>query len=283
VDTSRGRNDQPEVPEPRLLREVASAVKRLDPKTPDTLQGGIRFRIDGQQIPKSLAVFLNASLWEEPKSKTGSFGSTGAPPDGESVPLMPGTFPIQTDGTAWIGVADGKYRLRVWSTGWGGGGTIGGGAGKDPNEVPYHRMVLDFEDVTRDVIDIRGQTVEIPIKSRVLKDIAVQAPADGEKLDLSTAVFRWTELPGAKSYRIYIRYEEKIPGGIRGSEAWSAKMETASYALADVPRANLARLAPLRPGVTGKWHVSASDAKGRLIGASENRTFIVSRELATSP
>jgi|GEM_PF-1293308 len=278
VVTGLSRNDQPEANETRLLREVFSAVKRLDPNARDTMRGGIRFRIVGEQIPKSVAVFLQASLWEDPKPKLGSFGGTFTP-DGELVSLMPGTFPIQMDGTAWIGVADGKYRLRVFSTGSGAGGAISAGAPQEDNEISLSRLAFDFADVTKDVIDIHGQTVEIPIRSRVLKEVAREAPAEGEKVDLATVVFRWREVPGATSYRIGFGYSEQVPGGVRGEEIWSTNVPGTNYTLANLPPPDNKKLARLKLGVEGYWWVSAFDANRRQIATSGHWRFVVEQGL----
>src|SRR5262249_25830063 len=104
-------------------------------------------------------------------------------------------------------------------------------------------------------------------------------PMEGAALDLNTVLFAWAETPGAKRYTISIWYEEKIVGGVRGNEAWSKKVETTRFALADLPATDKAKFTPLKAGVKGTFHVTADDAKGRQVGGSR-RSFVGTQPLA---
>jgi serine/threonine protein kinase len=271
IDMNYSREKQHESQEPRLLREVVRAVQRLDPIAPDPLRGGIRFRVVGPQIPKNEVIKLYALLWDPAiKPMTAGFGTR---PDakGTEFPQAPGSFPIQIDGTAWIGVADGKYRLAVMSAEWGGTGP------RDP-EAPKQPVELDFNSVPAEV-EIQGQTVELKIRSYQLETINLSAPADGESIDLRTATFRWQGLPRAKHYWIEFGYKEKIPGGIRTNFIYDAKTAETSFSLANLSPADAAKFKPLKPGVTGDWGVTAFDADGQKIGTASHQEFKVAREL----
>jgi hypothetical protein len=264
------RDKQQEPKELRLVREVARAVRRLDPAAPDPLRGGIRFRIDGPQSPKNHWIFLNAALWGDPAIKPIDigFGATTTP-KGESWPLPPGQVPLQVDGTAWIGVADGKYRLAVWEGGSGGRGE------SDPGSKP---VALDFEGVPAEV-EIRGETVEVRIRSYVLEEITLLAPAADAALDLVSANFHWSSVAGAKYYRIEFWHTYPIPGGMRGDIVTSAKVDGTSFSLASLPAAEVLKFSTLRRGSKGNWSVAAYDAADRRITFCTARGFTVAREL----
>jgi hypothetical protein len=267
------RDQQRESKEPRLLREVVRSIQRLDPKTHDPLCGGIRFRVVGPQISRNEVVKLYAALWDpsvDPKSTP--FG-TRSDWNGQMIPSPPGSFPIQIDGTAWIGVADGKYRLRVFR---GEGGGIDGPP--DPNAAKGP-VELDFRGLPKD-IEVKGETIELQIPSYVLETIALTAPADRQQIDLPTATFRWQSVPQARSYRIQFGYKEKISDGeVRINYIYDTSVEATSFSLANLPATDAAKFKPLKVGVTGDWGVNAYDVDGRGIGKSKHQEFTVGRGL----
>src|SRR5262249_11385531 len=271
IDMNLPPDKQHESKEPRLLREVMRAVQRLDPSAPDTLRGGIRFRVVGPQIPKNEVIKLAASLWDPsiPAMEAG-FGSRTGPGE-ETFPNPPGSFPIQLDGTAWIGVAEGKYRLAVWRAEWGATGF---------REAGSMQVMLDLEALPQEVEIVGGQTIELPIHSHLLKRITLLSPAVGATLDLRTAVFQWSGVPEAKYYYVNFAHGRPIPGGMRTDTLYDAKVAATTFSLADIPEADVAKFSSLKRGTTGVWRVSAHDAVGHIIGLTiRDGSFIVAREL----
>jgi hypothetical protein len=129
-------------------------------------------------------------------------------------------------------------------------------------------------------VEIQGQTIEVPIRSYVLEDIALLAPAADRALDLPTTEFRWSKVAGAKSYRVHLVHSYPIAGGTRGEHVYGAKVEGTSFSPASLPAADVAKFSPLRRGSKGNWSVTAYDAADRKIGQSPSREFTVARELA---
>ncbi|HVC93239.1 MAG TPA: serine/threonine-protein kinase [Pirellulales bacterium] len=271
IDMNVSREKQHESKEPRLLRDVVRAIQRLDPAAPDMLRGGIRFRIDGPQIPKNEVYKLYASLWDPSAKKMDVGFGTTSDPTGTPVPMPPGSFPIQIDGTAWIGVADGRYRICVWRAEWG---------AILPDAVAPQHVELDFSGVSAEV-EIRGQTIELPIRSYVLEVIALETPTKGEAIDLRTATFRWLGVPRAKYFRVRFVHDVTIPGGKTTNFECEAKLQGTEISLPRLPPADRAKFGPFRHGSSGRWAVSAFDAADRMVGMSYRfGSFTVAHELA---
>jgi predicted Ser/Thr protein kinase/tetratricopeptide (TPR) repeat protein len=142
LEMSHPRSLRLECRECSLLRHIAHAVLRLDPGAKDPLRGGLRFRITRLDLPPDLAVQLTLSL--------------GDPKVTVSAPFV--SVPVRIDQTAWVGVADGRYRLTVQYGSKGGlsSESFGARAG-----LLYGRMVLDFSGLPEEV-EVRGSTVELP-------------------------------------------------------------------------------------------------------------------------
>lgn len=273
INMGRERNEQQEAREPRLVREVVRAIRRLDPAAADPLRGGIRFRIVGPQFSRNEVIKLYAALWDPASDpKSAPFGLRGDGNGNNMVPSPPGSFPIQIDGTAWIGVADGKYRLSVFRA-------ESGGRDGPPDPAAAKRPVeLDFRNLPSE-IEIHGDTVELKIPSYELETVALIGPAEGEVVDLPAATFRWAGLANAKSYWVQFGQREEIPGGTRVNFVLDAKTDSANLTPASLSDVDRAKLSPLKPGISGQWSVTAYNASGRKIGVSTARQFTVSRGL----
>jgi hypothetical protein len=268
----RPRDKQQEARESRLLREVVRSIRRLDPGAPDPLRGGIRFRIVGPQPPANHWIFLSVALRDP--AMTQSVDSTlgaVATPSGELFPEHPGMIAMQLDGTAWIGVADGKYRLHVWESG-------SGGIGNSRTPLAKNNVHLDFRGVPAD-ISIHGQTVEVPIRSYGVQDVALLAPAADEQIDLRTASFRWSNLSETGHFRINFGHSYPIPGGVKTDSIYDAVVEGTSFSLAALPSADREKFKALQRGQTGSWSITAYAATGQKIGGSTTRSFTVAHEL----
>jgi len=276
MNLARDRQDQSK--EPRLLRALGQAIRRLDPAAPDTLRGGIRFRVVGPLPPANDWKFLRVSLWdpalENPRHS--GFGAIGVPASplgnraGDFVPAHPGMFPLQLDGTAWVGVADGKYRLAVWPAGFGGF--------SDKTRQPHTPVELDFRGVPEEV-EIRGETIEVPIRSYALGEVSLLTPADNGSIDLRQATFRWSQPAGAAAFEIRVGHNAPILGGIRTEFIYSSHVKGTAFSPAELPDDKRTQFQSLKPGRTGTWSVIAYDASGLKIGESSARTFKVTREL----
>jgi hypothetical protein len=175
--------------------------------------------------------------------------------------MPPGSFPIQIDGTAWIGVADGKYRLYVWRAEWGAVGKIDSGTGAKHVELDFRGLPAEVE--------IHGQTIELPIRSYVLEEIALLAPSENASVDLRTTTFRWSGIPNASYYRVRF-----------GGKECEVKLQGTSICLSSLPLADRAGLSPFKRGSRGGWGVTAYGAGDRMIGMSYYRgSFTVAGEL----
>jgi hypothetical protein len=273
IDMGLTRDKQHEAREPRMLREVVRSIQRLDPNAPDPLRGGIRFRVVGPQFSRNDVIKLYAALWVAPIDlNSAPFGMRGDGNGTNMVPSPPGSFPIGIDGTAWIGVADGKYRLSVFRGEWGGiDGPPDPNAAKGPVE-------LDLSGLPKEV-EIKGETIEIKIPSYGLQTVDLTAPADGEAIDFQTVTLRWSSLPRAKTYAIQFGHKEQIPGGVHTNFVLGTKTDATILSPADLSAAERAKLKPLKQGSTGQWAVTAYNADGRKIGASASREFRVLRAL----
>jgi serine/threonine protein kinase len=238
-----------EMKECRMLRLVQQSIRRLDPATPDTLRGGIRFKIVGVEISRTILSYLNVTLYDPSLSNPVYF------------PTPNGVCPLQIDQTAWLGVADGKYSLVVrWS----------GVDNPDPTERYDGKSIgagieLDLDDVPREV-EIAGDTKEITLHAYSLATIASLNPTDGESVDLRKDAFHWTSLPNAKTYQLEFSSVEPIPNGERSLRLLMTESASTSLSLTSLREADAKKLAPLTSGRTGSWLVVAYDAKGRCIG-----------------
>ncbi|MBI4605730.1 MAG: hypothetical protein HY721_27500 [Planctomycetes bacterium] len=267
LDTSRPRSLAPEPADSIRLRRLVRSIQRLDPASAEAPRGGLRLRITGLDLPPELALNLLVSLWDPAVE-----GTVGGP--GAQAPL--GQAPVQLDQAAWVGVADGRYRLQIKR---GGSGTrfwrsLGGRA----NHF-LGMLEIDFAALPEEV-EVRGQAVELAIPGRLLEEVTLLEPTGGE-VDLARDTFRWSGLPGAAYYEVELIGVEDLGGGTYYKPAQKFRAEGTSLRLADVSPLPAATLNVLTRGSTAAWVVRAHDARGRCIGRSSGpaRTFAISGAL----
>jgi tetratricopeptide (TPR) repeat protein len=148
LEMSHPRSLRLEALECSALRFVVYSLRRLDATMKDPLRGGLRFRITGLDLPPDLVVQLSLTLWD-PKSA-----------DAGAVRATLGNVVVQLDQTAWVGVADGRYRLAAQGTSRGSRSSASYGA--RANRL-YGRMELDFSALNaKQVVEVRGNTVDLP-------------------------------------------------------------------------------------------------------------------------
>ena len=283
---NHGRESGPDVDmeECQLLREVHESIHRLDPSAPDMLRGGIRFKIVGVKLPRNFVSFLQVTL-HDPAIKYPQY-----------FPTPNGDCPLQIDQTAWVGVADGKYKLAVYwpgvfntdvaelkrynlefKTKW---EEFAKSNGRSPNKAELKRLGLDtsdeslgagFELELDDVpseVEIAGDTKQITIRAYPRQEFRRLEPAAGQSVDLRTATFRWASLPGAASYHVEFDLRVPIPSGFRYTSLLQVNTGDTSLTPSQLPPGDAKKLAALTSGRQGSWSVWAYDAKGRRLGYS---------------
>jgi hypothetical protein len=161
LEMSHPRSLRLEPMECSALRHAAYEIRRLDPEVKTPIRGGLRFRIVGLDLPPDLAVVLTVTLWD-PKAENPGRGAQQA--NGATIPAPLGGVPVQLDQTAWIGVADGHYRLSVYCANKGGRSSDSYGARAN---MLFKNLELDFSELEKEVV-VEGKTVELrPIRARL--------------------------------------------------------------------------------------------------------------------
>ncbi|HVR75012.1 MAG TPA: serine/threonine-protein kinase [Planctomycetota bacterium] len=241
----------------RRLRHLAWAIGRLDPTAPGVLHGGLRLRVTGLDLPPDLALNLQLSIWDPALEGTA---------DGRRARSPLGQAPVQLDQSAWVGVADGAYRLAIKR---GGSGASAQGSRGARASYLLEMLELDFSSLeAQGQVEIRGEPLELVIPARLLEEIQLLEPMGGER-DLEDTVFRWSGLPGAAYYEIHLFKLEEIGGGVYANEARTYKLETSSARLGALPPTALTEASiPIAPGNRVSWEVRAFDGAGRTIGRS---------------
>ena len=260
-----GPNKYTEDTECGLLRQAYAAVQRLDPNAPDQLQGGIRFRRAGMPIPAEMRIDLRVELRDPSVHEPGSGHSH-----------LPTRVRMQ-DGSWWIGIANGRYRLRVSA-----------GARVYPSSLPDQSKLLepDFSKIPREV-EVSGDVLEFEVPFKLIDGIEFVAPADNARVDLRTEVFHWSAVENADHYRIqFLQIEERAGAGSYLSGGGQIHARTNRLCIGvltdDTPQPHptdeLRRVRRMQRGLTYVWGpVQAFDADGRLIGRSvdSSRQFLV--------
>ena len=250
------KDEAPDTRECESLRAVFGALRRVNPRTPDQLTGGIRFRVEGVKIPIKLRTSVDVTLWE-PVTEDSKDGSDHPPRF-----LQQRMVVLGVDQTAWVGVADGRYRLKV-SAG------MRSYSGAEASRVSP-LLELGFKSLPTEV-EIAGDTQEIVIPAWIMQEIRLLSPAEGASVDLQNDAFRWSEVADAAHYRVrFSKFDtDKQSGAPRQSGAGWARTK------APLLRLNVAQdrsieivKRSLIPGRTGAWTVSAFDSNDRQIGAS---------------
>lgn len=149
ITMARPRSHFQEPIECSYLRHVVLALRRLDPEFQNPLRGGVRFRIVGIDLPPDITIELFVSFCN---------------PEDDAIRTNGGMV-FDLNQTAWIGVADGRYRLRM--DGKGGGGVQSSEFGARAAFLSQH-MELDYAALNGTIVEVRGNTVEAPpIRARL--------------------------------------------------------------------------------------------------------------------
>ncbi|HUQ69803.1 MAG TPA: serine/threonine-protein kinase [Planctomycetaceae bacterium] len=268
IESFRPHSLQWESPEPKLLRHLARTIHRLDSTSPELLRGGLRFRIAGVDLSPDLGIKLGVSLWdpEEPDP-----GRAHRIVRGQTIPEVLGEAPVQLDQTAWVGVADGRYRLMVDT-----GSRSSQGSGQAGRQ--YNMLEFDFSDLP-EMVEIRGHTVELPaIRAKLVEVLDGLSPEENGSIDPQRTVFQWDAFPLAESYRVTIwRTVMTEGGGVYFKESHTATVSLPQLRLADLPGEEAHKLGLFQRGSTGAWSVEAFDGEGRWLARSRaQRAFVVS-------
>ena len=136
------------------LRFVVHHLRRLDPAA-KPLRGGLRFRIIGLDLPPDLRVALQIILVDAATSNAGRVLSAL------------GDAPVQLDQTAWVGVADGRYRMEVHQSTAKGGRSSESWGGRASRLTDH--LELDFSALPTE-IEVRGTTLDLPPIRAFLKE-----------------------------------------------------------------------------------------------------------------
>jgi hypothetical protein len=244
----------------QLLQVVYASLRKMDQSDPEDLNGGLRLKFEGLAIPLDVCLWPDITLFDP--AVPGAERGTN--------PALPRTFAVQTDQTAWVGVANGRYRLSV------------GGFGLTwdaPSATFAQRLEVDYGSIP-DEIEIRGDTIELPsVRMWLAEEIRLLAPAEADAVDLARDVFRWSSVAGATSYHLFLHDESNT-----GGQQIVARIESdkTSVVLSDPRPKRIGSIEPsLAPGRTGRWRVEAFDGAGRRVGKSlKDGRFLVARGLS---
>lgn len=269
IESIRPRSLQWESNEPRLLRHIARKIHHLDPNSPELLRGGLRFRIAGLDVSPDVGLKLRVSLWDPENPDPGRGHQIIR---GQEVPHPLGEIPVQLDQTAWVGVADGRYRL-VLDT----GSRSAHGSGQADRQ--YTLLELDYSDLP-EIVEVRGQTVELPaIRAGLVELLEGLEPAENARVDAQRTIFKWEAFPLAETYRVTIWRTEQRGGATYFKESCTKKVTRPELRLADLPADDIQKLQLQHPGSTAAWIVEAFDGEGRWLARSRNqRSFVVAQE-----
>jgi predicted Ser/Thr protein kinase len=258
----------------RLLAECVAAIRRLDPSAPDPLMGGLRFRVEGLTIPLDVGINLRPSV-TDPSVKLDELHAVS-----EQGYFIERTIILRGGQPGWLGVADGRYKLREVYRGK-------SRQGNDPDTVRLYSLLDVDTSALPDEVEIHGETIDLPaIRVGLLKEVKLLSPAEGGAADLREGFFRWSPVEGASSYRVNFTVYKTTPTGTSHS-SYGPGLETkgTSLCLGAIPDMydQIKKLGrELVPGATGEWDVEAFDATGRRIATivGSHRRFLVARGLS---
>jgi predicted Ser/Thr protein kinase len=244
-----------------LLRDVFAAARRLDPNAADVLQGGLRFRVEGVELPAELVPKLRVELHEQ---------SLDTPTGNDD--KLPRHVPIQ-DQVAFLGVANGRYRVAIR---YAGASAYGDVAGRMSG-----LLELDLSNLPSEV-EIKGNTLEFAIPARIAAEIKLLEPSADNTVDLRSDLFRWSMTEGAEYYNLMIiKMDLRVGDGNYYKSGEAIRVTSNSVCLSTLPETEQRKVGWLVSGETAVWNVQAFDAQGRRIGASvqSDRNFLVGRGL----
>ena len=253
------------------LRSAVDAIARLGGEPVPSLQGGLRFRIEGFSIPpEGFYPGLQITLYDPMLSEVGM-------PESYSRDMMTQFHP---DGTVTIRAAEGRYALRVSD----------GHFAHDGEHAELARLLtLDTSGIP-EIVEIRGEVLELePLRASLLAPITLLTPEDGASVDLNEVIFRWSPVEGADRYRVGFSRLDEGSSGIR-TITYFASVEVSDAVLVPgaLSRERLERVRLYAAGDTGRWSVTALKRNQGADGEEEvvlgktvtTRTFLVVQALS---
>lgn len=235
----------------KLVSDIADAVRRLAPSEPDPLSGGVRFRLEGVSIPEGVEMRLQVDLI-----------APSATPLPREKPLTPwNDARIAPDGTAGVGVADGKYALSVSRGFW-------SNSGEGTSQFGW-LLDFDFTGLPK-VVEIKGQWIELTIPVRLRAGLQLLEPSAGAGFDAIDGRIRWKPVEGAVRYHVDlgILTPTDEPNSFQNWGKFTTT--TAATELSLAPAGGLTLTQPFQSNLTsGRFleiDVKAFDAAGRQVG-----------------
>lgn len=241
-------------PDMNCLELVVSSINRLDALSPVLLKGGLQFHAEGIPLPSLMEVSFAPVLVDASIATSGDnvLGSQGQ--------QLYHKVRLRAGHKAWVGVADGRYRIKASSQ----------EISREANENgSFSGRLLDVDySVWPAEVEVRGGTVDLAIRIYGRQELQQLEPPDHTPVDLRSVTFRWTPVQGAAYYQISFTVSDAKK---RNSVTFASfKVTSPSLTLrASLPdwNDNEARLREyLEPGVTAEWQVRAYDSKGLNIG-----------------
>ncbi len=245
----------------QLVADLCSDLARLAPEKYPQPTGGIEFSLDGAPLPADVVMGFRLTLCDV----------NVANPDDNLPHKLPRITRLGTDGRAFVGVLDGRYRLSFggnsarWSQG---SGRFMGLMQIDTDHWPTE-------------VTIQGNRLQLPPAHVWLaEEVQLLLPKKDAILRLDDAEFRWRAVPQAAYYQVRFLYSTESPHATTTVFAFLRTEETELRL--DSLKANdrKAIAENLLAGRTGGWSVTAYDAQKRRIGVTlEERRFLVAEEL----
>jgi predicted Ser/Thr protein kinase len=249
-----------EAPEAKLLRDADAFARKLDPRHPNRLRGGLRLEIVGAKFPSDVMLDVNVTL-----------SDPSVPQDYRFLPFRRAPF---QDGKAEVGVADGAYRLLL------NGQTSGSGSSESGRFLRF--TAIDFDRVPKSVT-VNGDFQTIKIPARRLREVKLSAPIAGAAYDPNVDFLRWEPVEGAKSYHVKLAVQQDRAGARSMEFLPDVQISVQRVCLGAMnDEGAVRRMARLSSGTTGTWAVEAYDADGKVIAVSEEtaRPILIARSVA---
>ena len=223
-----------------LMVRIAAGRRRLAPDAPDRLRARLLFSTTGTPIPPSLKIRCAVKLADMELSAAAA----------AELPSI--GFGLQPDGSGWLGVADGSYRLELGNT------------TRFPLDETarrfQHFMAIDAKALPA-AVQVQGANVVLPpVRIWLRAEVELSTPAAGAQVDLDRDVFAWSAVPGAAYYEVV--FDRHLEGIRLGSLVERARVEATTLRVADRPA--LRRRLP--QAQLDQWTVEAFDEGGDLIG-----------------
>ncbi len=246
----------------QLVADLCRDLSRLAPEKYSQPTGGIEFSLDGAPLPADVLMGFRLTLCDVNIDD----------PDENLSHKLPRITRLGTDGRAFAGVLDGRYRL-----------TFGGDSARWTAESGRFMGLMQLDtDHWPGEVTIQGKRLQLPpAHVRLAEEVQLLLPKKDAILRLDDAEFRWRTVPQAAYYQVRFLYSTESPHSTTTVFAFIRTGETHLRLdrLEAFQRQSIAE--NLLAGRTGGWAVTAFDAQRRHIGVSlEERRFLVAEELS---